>query len=39
MQKTRLLADDKVVAYLGSMEPAESDLAGGSASNEDDDFS
>lgn len=38
-QKSQLLADDNVVAYLGSMEATESGLAPEGASNEDDDFS
>ncbi|KAK0613407.1 hypothetical protein B0T14DRAFT_437583 [Immersiella caudata] len=39
MQKTLLLSDENVVAYLGSMETAESDLVGEEASSEVDDFS
>lgn len=39
MQRSSLLGDKNVVAYLGLMEPAESDLVGEEASNEADDFS
>jgi hypothetical protein len=39
MQKTLLLGDENVVAYLGSTETAESDLVGEVASSEVDDFS
>ncbi|KAF6844857.1 set domain-containing protein [Colletotrichum musicola] len=38
-QKTQLLADENVVAYLGSMEEAQNDLAVGETSNEEEDFS
>ncbi|KAK3373559.1 hypothetical protein B0T24DRAFT_529383 [Lasiosphaeria ovina] len=38
-EKTTLLADEHVVAYLGSMETAGSDLVEEEASNEEDDFS
>ncbi|KAH6845160.1 hypothetical protein B0I37DRAFT_379346 [Chaetomium sp. MPI-CAGE-AT-0009] len=38
-EKTALLADENVVAYLGLTEAAESGLAGDEASNEPDDFS
>ena len=38
-QKRALLADENVVAYLGSMEVAKSDIADEAASNEPDDFS
>lgn len=39
IQRRVLLADENVVAYLGSMETAESDLVGEEASNEPEDFS
>ncbi len=39
MQRSSLLTDENVVAYLGLKEAAESDLAGDEASNEADDFS
>jgi len=39
MQKTSLLNDENVVAYLGSTEAAESDLVGEEPSSEADDFS
>lgn len=39
MQRSSLLKDKNVVAYLGPMEAAESDLVGGEASNEEEDFS
>ncbi len=39
LQRSSLLADEDVVAYLGLKEPAESDLAADEASNEADDFS
>ncbi|GKT60530.1 SET domain-containing protein [Colletotrichum tofieldiae] len=38
-QKTQLLADENVVAYLGSMEDTQNDLAEGEASNDEEDFS
>ncbi|KAK1700467.1 SET domain-containing protein [Colletotrichum godetiae] len=38
-QKTELLADENVVAYLGSMEDAQNDLVLEEMSNEDEDFS
>lgn len=38
-QKSSLLSDENVVAYLGSTEAAESDLVGDEASSEVDDFS
>ncbi|KZL80299.1 set domain-containing protein [Colletotrichum incanum] len=38
-QKTRLLTDENVVAYLGSMEDTQNDLAEGEASNDEEDFS
>ncbi|TDZ32500.1 SET domain-containing protein 8 [Colletotrichum spinosum] len=38
-QKTQLLADENVVAYLGSMEDAQNDLAEGAASNDEEEFS
>ncbi|KAI5462563.1 hypothetical protein BGZ63DRAFT_217644 [Mariannaea sp. PMI_226] len=38
-QRTHLLADDHVVAYLGSMEVTESGLASDREANEEDDFS
>jgi hypothetical protein len=39
MQRSSLVADKNVVAYLGLTEAAGSDLAGEEASNEADDFS
>lgn len=39
LQRSSLLTDKNVVAYLGLKEPAESGLAGEEASNEPDDFS
>lgn len=40
MQKSKLLADDRVVAYLGSMEITGNDLGDtGSANEEEEDFS
>jgi hypothetical protein len=39
LQRSSLLTDKNVVAYLGLTEPAGSDLAGEEASNEPDDFS
>ncbi|KAF6811269.1 SET domain-containing protein [Colletotrichum sojae] len=39
LQKTQLLADENVVAYLGSMEEAQNDLAVGETSNDEEDFS
>lgn len=39
MQRSSLVTDKNVVAYLGLAEAAESDLAGEEASNEADDFS
>ena len=39
MQKSQLMVDGEVVAYLGLMETAQTDLADDEASNEDDDFS
>ncbi|KAF4786032.1 putative SET domain-containing protein [Colletotrichum scovillei] len=38
-QKTQLLADENVVAYLGSMEDTQNDLVQDEISNEDEDFS
>ncbi|EFQ35067.1 SET domain-containing protein [Colletotrichum graminicola] len=38
-QKTQLLADESVVAYLGSMEDTQNDLAEGEVSNDEEDFS
>ncbi|UQC85012.1 SET domain-containing protein [Colletotrichum lupini] len=38
-QKTQLLADENVVAYLGLMEDAQNDLVQDELSNEDEDFS
>ncbi|KAL2131912.1 hypothetical protein VTI74DRAFT_4439 [Chaetomium olivicolor] len=38
-ERSSLLEDENVVAYLGRMEPADSDLAGEEAANEADDFS
>ncbi|CCC12472.1 hypothetical protein SMACR_06551 [Sordaria macrospora] len=38
-ERRMLLADENVVAYLGSMETVESDLVGEEASNEPEDFS
>ena len=38
-QKSELLADDTVVAYLGSMEISQNDLAGDDGTQSDDDFS
>lgn len=38
-QKSELLADETVVAYLGSMEISQNDLAGDEAIQSDDDFS
>lgn len=39
MQRSSLLEDKNVVAYLGSTETAGSDLVGDEASNEVEDFS
>jgi hypothetical protein len=39
LQRSSLLTDKNVVAYLGLKEPAESGVAGEEASNEPDDFS
>ncbi len=39
MQRSLLLTDQNVVAYLGLKEAAESDLEGQEASNEAEDFS
>lgn len=39
LQKSSLLENEHVVAYLGLAETAESDLVGEEASNEVDDFS
>nr|XP_036589267.1 SET domain-containing protein [Colletotrichum truncatum]KAF6801272.1 SET domain-containing protein [Colletotrichum truncatum] len=38
-QKTQLLADENVVAYLGSMEDTQNDLVEGEVSNDEEDFS
>ncbi|KAL7897565.1 hypothetical protein HDV64DRAFT_45945 [Trichoderma sp. TUCIM 5745] len=38
-EKARLLLDDRVVTYLGSMEDTQNEQASDQASNEDDDFS
>ncbi|WQF88812.1 Putative SET domain-containing protein [Colletotrichum destructivum] len=38
-QKTQLLADENVVAYLGSMEDTQNDLAEEESSNDEEDFS
>ncbi|KAF4808714.1 SET domain-containing protein 8 [Colletotrichum siamense] len=38
-QKTQLLADENVVAYLGSMEVAQNELVEAEASNDEEDFS
>jgi len=39
MQRSTLLTDENVVAYLGSMEIAQSDLVDAEASNDAEDFS
>lgn len=39
LQKTQLLADENVVAYLGSMEVAQNELVEAEASNDEEDFS
>ncbi len=38
MQKSQLMADEDVVAYLGLMETTQTELVGNEASNEEDDF-
>lgn len=39
MQKSQLYLDKNVVAYLGSMEISQSELADDDAANQEDDFS
>jgi hypothetical protein len=38
-QKSNLAANEDVIAYLGSMETSQTDLAIGEVSNDDEDFS